>query len=148
MMVSVTACISQLKWIRFKTTRSGRRLAEFSTIDSASRGITGSVKLLFSGARPQLAFIGAIITTLALAFDTFSQQVIVIKWANRNITEPADVPAINQYGQLVKEVEEVGFYAPLSTRAAMYSAIYNPSGIAVPLINAPRETAPGQSLRL
>jgi len=82
MLMAVSAAVSQSESARFSVRSSHHRahkLSEFDSIDSASRGPMGSMKLLLSGTRPQLASIGAAITALSLAFGTFSQQVVGIQ---------------------------------------------------------------------
>lgn len=46
LMVPVTACLGQLKWLWFRGTR---RLTDFELIESAGRGPSGSIRLLLSG---------------------------------------------------------------------------------------------------
>ena len=131
MMISVAASISQLKWIHFSARRSmqnGHKLAEFDDMDQASRGARGSLKLLLSRA-PQLTSVGAIITIFALAFDTFSQQVIAIESAIGNQTQPADIPAVASYSLYMKNGQEGRFFAPLSITAAIYNGVYDPGNI-------------------
>lgn len=69
----IAACISQTKWIRFKS--SARRVQEFDLFDNASRGPSGALVLL-SRVPWGLASVGAVATILALGVDTFAQQVI------------------------------------------------------------------------
>lgn len=73
MMVSVAACIGQLKWLWF---RRPRRLRDIDTVDQASRGSWGSILLLFRLTSTQLVSIGALITILATAIDPFTQQIV------------------------------------------------------------------------
>ena len=131
MMVSVAAGISQLKWIRFgvlRSTRSGRRMAEFDDMDQASKGARGSLKFLLSRI-PQLASIGAVITIFALAFDTFSQQVIAIETAVGNITQPANIPGVASYSLYMKDGQENAFTAPLPVTAAAYNGVFDSGNI-------------------
>lgn len=70
---AVAACISQYKWLYFKTAM--RTLGDFDLFEEASRGPVGSLRLLAT--RPRgLASIGAAATILALGFDVFIQQII------------------------------------------------------------------------
>lgn len=73
LMLPVAEAIGQLKWIWF---RRKSKLMDFFTFDSASRGPWGSLMLLGSTRCRHLASLGAAITILALAFETFFQQIV------------------------------------------------------------------------
>lgn len=75
MLLAVTQCISQSKWLLFRTTP--HRLIDFNTIDEASRGPYGSLSLLTqANGRSHLAYAGAIIIVTSLAVEPFTQQVL------------------------------------------------------------------------
>ena len=70
----ITACISQLKWIYFG--RRGHRVMDLQIFDAASRGPLGAIALIVRirwGAT--IASSGALITILALFQDAFYQQI-------------------------------------------------------------------------
>lgn len=70
----ITACISQLKWIYFGKRR--HRVMDLQIFDAASRGPAGAIWLIFRvrwGATT--ASLGALLTILALAQDAFYQQI-------------------------------------------------------------------------
>ncbi|KAL4961182.1 DUF3176 domain-containing protein [Aspergillus stella-maris] len=71
----VSASLSQEKWIRYVDHRNNR-LIELELYDQASRSIWGSLRYLSQLRRLHLAAFAAVLTILALAFDTFAQQVI------------------------------------------------------------------------
>ncbi|KAH7314336.1 hypothetical protein BKA65DRAFT_516622 [Rhexocercosporidium sp. MPI-PUGE-AT-0058] len=71
MMMAVAECISQLKWIWFKSPRS---LADLTTFEEASRGPWGSTQLLFTLRFHHLAALGALVTIVTIAVDPFVQQ--------------------------------------------------------------------------
>ena len=90
LIMPVAESISQLKWVWF--TRSNR-LIDFQTIDGASRGPLGSIKLLkmtkcmynslyfMQGDKMLILFrnlvsLGAVVTLAALAIEPFLQQVV------------------------------------------------------------------------
>ena len=77
-LVPVSACLSQLKWNRY---RRANRLSDLQALDEASRGAWGSIALFWS-IRPCLATMGAVLTVLAVAIDPFSQQIIAIHSRN------------------------------------------------------------------
>ena len=66
--------IGQLKWQWFSTRRP---LSDLSTYDDASRGPWGSTKLLLEARwRHFAAFLGALITVVALGVDPFTQAIV------------------------------------------------------------------------
>jgi hypothetical protein len=70
----ITACISQLKWIYFG--RRGHRVMDLQIFDDASRGPLGAISLIVRirwGAT--IASLGALLIILALAQDAFYQQI-------------------------------------------------------------------------
>jgi hypothetical protein len=75
MMVGVGSCIAQSGWLYFKN--GPRTITDLQAFDEATRGIKGSIKLLFSIGWG-LPAIGAIVTILSLALDPFAQQVVKV----------------------------------------------------------------------
>ncbi|KAK4148431.1 hypothetical protein C8A00DRAFT_19736, partial [Chaetomidium leptoderma] len=70
---AIGGCVSQYKWIHFQS--APRRLGDLDLIEEASRGPLGSLVLL--ARRPLgLASIAAVVTLLALGFETFVQQMV------------------------------------------------------------------------
>ena len=83
LLVPVASAVSQSKWSWFLPARSavkGRPLRDLNYFDDASRGSWGSLRLLWNLRGRQFVCIGAILTLLALAFDTFSQQVLSVRF--------------------------------------------------------------------
>ncbi|KAF2403822.1 hypothetical protein EJ06DRAFT_546940 [Trichodelitschia bisporula] len=72
LLMVVAECISQLKWFHFGRMHT---LYDMELFDQASRGPYGSMILLLK-VRNVLAWLGAIITIVALAIDPFSQQIL------------------------------------------------------------------------
>lgn len=79
---AVAACISQYKWLHFKS--AVRQLRDLDLFEEASRGPLGAVRLLVSGRPWRMVSVGALVTILALALDTFVQQ--VVKFDTRDVT--------------------------------------------------------------
>lgn len=79
LLVSVSACLSQLKWNQYRGP-AAKPLYGMQAIDQASRGPWGSLEVFFallSGMRLDvLTIVGAFITILALAVDPFAQQIL------------------------------------------------------------------------
>jgi hypothetical protein len=70
----ITACISQLKWIYFG--RRGHSMLDLQTFDDASRGPLGAISLIVRIRRgATIASFGALLTVLALGQDAFYQQI-------------------------------------------------------------------------
>jgi hypothetical protein len=70
---AIGGCVSQYKWIHFES--KPRQLTDLDLIEEASRGPLGSLVLL--ARRPLgLASIAAVVTLLALGFETFVQQMV------------------------------------------------------------------------
>ncbi|KAF2807923.1 uncharacterized protein BDZ99DRAFT_522530 [Mytilinidion resinicola] len=73
LILPVSEAIGQLKWVWFK---KESKLMDFFTFDSASRGPWGSLMLIWTTKCKHLATLGAVITILALAFETMFQQIV------------------------------------------------------------------------
>lgn len=75
---SVTATMGQGKWCWFRISKvqSRRRLMDVQTLDDASRGPLGSVKLLFRQTFVSLCAMGAVVVILSLGYEPFLQQLV------------------------------------------------------------------------
>ncbi|RDI82398.1 hypothetical protein Vi05172_g7748 [Venturia inaequalis] len=73
-LIPITKGLGQLKWVWFA--EKERQLADLETFDGATRGLTGSAKLLWKLRGRQFAVIGAIAMILALGFDPFIQNLV------------------------------------------------------------------------
>ena len=80
LLLAVNACISQWKWLHFKGKK--RPVADLDLFDDASRGSLGSL-LFLAHFRWNMGAVGSLITIIALAFEPFTQQVIVLKTRNQ-----------------------------------------------------------------
>jgi hypothetical protein len=76
---ATTECTAQWKWIIFS--QSKQTLWAFERIDTASRGLFGSITLAFRRDTPLLLRLGAITITLSVAVDPLSQQLIRVEQA-------------------------------------------------------------------
>ncbi|KAI0596517.1 hypothetical protein F4775DRAFT_594201 [Biscogniauxia sp. FL1348] len=75
----VETCVSQGAWIWVSGFRKGRteaRLEDFKMFDEASRGLYGSMVLIWRLKASHLACAGAAITILIQGFETFSSQMV------------------------------------------------------------------------
>jgi hypothetical protein len=88
LILSISEAIGQLKWSWFYG-KDSKDAFDFEIFDKASRGAWGSILLLFRTKGKSLAALGAIITVLLLAIDTFFQQVTDLpqRWALRGELE-------------------------------------------------------------
>jgi hypothetical protein len=74
LILPISEAIGQLKWTWFHGKKS-RDAFDFEIFDKASRGAWGSFMLLCRTKGKSLAALGALLTVLLLAIDTFFQQV-------------------------------------------------------------------------
>jgi len=74
LILPISEAIGQLKWSWFRG-KTSRNALDFEIFDKASRGAWGSFLLLFRTKGRSLAAMGALLTLLLLAIDTFFQQV-------------------------------------------------------------------------
>ncbi|CAN9102599.1 unnamed protein product [Alternaria alternata] len=74
LILPISEAIGQLKWAWFRGSES-KDMIDFEIFDKASRGAWGSFLLLFRTKGRSLAALGAVLTLLLLAVDTFFQQV-------------------------------------------------------------------------
>ncbi|KAJ9616769.1 hypothetical protein H2200_000488 [Cladophialophora chaetospira] len=110
--------IGQLKWDWFQRDRN---LIDLNRLDSASRGPWGSCCLLFTNYKHYLAFLGALVTIVALAIDPFSQQVIKYTFCRQPVSNlGASVTVANNYTQAVGPLD-------LQMASAAYVGILNPA---------------------
>jgi len=84
LILPISEAIGQLKWSWFHGKES-KDAFDFEIFDKASRGAWGSVLLLFRTRGRSLAALGALLTVLLLAIDTFFQQVTDLpeRWTSR-----------------------------------------------------------------
>ncbi|KAJ8113489.1 hypothetical protein OPT61_g4394 [Boeremia exigua] len=95
LILPISEAIGQLKWSWFQDGKS-KEMIDFEIFDKASRGAWGSFLLLFRTKGRSLAALGAVLTLLLLATDTFFQQVSDL--SERWILEGhGDIPRIVQY---------------------------------------------------
>lgn len=83
-MLSVGACVSQIKWVYFK--KAPHSLYDLQTFDDASRGPLGAMELITRLSPKDIitdrstgagwAFWASVLTILALALDPFAQQIL------------------------------------------------------------------------
>ena len=93
MLLAATESIGQAKWLLFR--KQNRNLADFKTIDEASRGPWGAFLLLyrFWDGRTILASAGAFIVLASLAVDPFTQQILSYPSIS-NVTSGYQQPAL------------------------------------------------------
>ncbi|KAK7720578.1 hypothetical protein SLS63_009796 [Diaporthe eres] len=77
LLFAVGELVSQWKWILF--TDRARPLMDFERIDSASRGLLGSLQLMWNCKKAWILRLGALIILLDVAVDPFSQQLVQLR---------------------------------------------------------------------
>ncbi|KAI9733085.1 MAG: hypothetical protein M1834_003631 [Cirrosporium novae-zelandiae] len=93
LVLAVVESISQWKWILFS--RRQQRLIDLDIIDCSSRGPLGSMKLLWRTRGMAYAWIGAVITILALGLDPFAQQLLQLQ-SRLEYSKPDNLTGIAQ----------------------------------------------------
>ncbi|KAJ4295616.1 hypothetical protein N0V90_007629 [Kalmusia sp. IMI 367209] len=96
LIIPTSEAIGQLKWNWYNGSKS-KEMVDFEIFDKASRGGPwGSVMLILRTKGKSLAALGAVLTILMLAIDTFFQQVIELpdRWV---LQAKALVPVVSQY---------------------------------------------------
>lgn len=100
LILPISEAIGQLKWTWFHGKKS-RDAFDFEIFDKASRGAWGSIMLLCRTKGRSLAALGALLTILLLAIDTFFQQVTDLpeRW---KLQGESFIPRIAQYKPIVE----------------------------------------------
>ncbi|KAK6853870.1 hypothetical protein PG995_010682 [Apiospora arundinis] len=127
MLVAAAEVISQAKWSWFSQPRPLSHLHDF---ESASRGVAGSLKLLFIAPQSSLAVVAAMVTISSLAIGPFTQQAIktvacpqVLEDANASIPVAHFMPGRAKYYRIAAGQWEVD----VDMKGAMIQALTNPS---------------------
>jgi hypothetical protein len=122
-----TSCIGQLKWTRF--TDHKRPLIQLELFDAASRGLRGSLRMIFTPALWHVALVGAVVTVAAIAIGPFTQQAITYPLRTVNVST-ATVPRTQTYQNSapggILALKDV----PLTMKAAAYSGLFDSSAAA------------------
>ncbi|KAF1991323.1 hypothetical protein K402DRAFT_322720 [Aulographum hederae CBS 113979] len=119
--------LSQLKWIRFKSSRAP--LADMEVFDEASRGTWGALKLLVTARGGIFGSFGAVITIVALAIGPFAQQIALYKSRVVEIPGIATVPrALNYTGALPSNISPTGYAPILPMKSAVYNGLFAENG--------------------
>ncbi|KAF2475904.1 uncharacterized protein BDR25DRAFT_253533 [Lindgomyces ingoldianus] len=127
-LLPIADCIGQLKWTWFARGQP-LPLLDFEIFDSASRGILGSIFLLFRLRFMHIASLGCIVTILAIAIDPLTQQ--ALSQPTRSIPVPtgtATIPRAQNYSLSMDALQDGDDYisAPNSLIGAMYIGLYTP----------------------
>lgn len=122
-MYPVASAIGQLKWLR---ARRQRPMNDFRLMDDASRGSLGSVLLLIQGRGGVFVSVGAFITILALATNTFIQQVLKYEtaWPSSNKVFMPVARYMNGSGSL-SSGKMTDFGVDESMIPALYNGVFN-----------------------
>ncbi|KAK7926693.1 hypothetical protein PG985_003691 [Apiospora marii] len=126
MLVAAAEVISQAKWDWFSRPRPLSHLNDF---ESASRGVAGSLKLLFVAPQSTLAIVAALVTISSLAIGPFTQQALrtvacpqVLEEANASIPVAHSMPGRAKYFRIGAGQWEVD----VDMKGAMIQAMTNP----------------------
>ncbi|KAI0965900.1 hypothetical protein F4678DRAFT_476309 [Xylaria arbuscula] len=123
MNISLQNSMSQLKWIRFKETRT--RLSDMEAYDEASRGTWGAIKLMFTLRGGFLGSFGAFISIIVLLLGPFAQQIVIYQTRVVESPEGATVSrALNYTGALPGTTSSTGFVPILPLKSAVYNGLF------------------------
>ncbi|KAK3336707.1 hypothetical protein B0T19DRAFT_396425 [Cercophora scortea] len=144
----VETAVSQGAWVWVSEAAQRRdgheaRLKDFKVFDEASRGLWGSLCLLWRLRLRHLGCVGAAVIILAHGFETFSQQMVTFEQRPRRVVNatmsPAPPPSRSEVWDTYLSRGYTGDLVPaLSTKAAVYSGIISTE---LPAIMASCETA-------
>ncbi|KAI1366694.1 hypothetical protein F5Y08DRAFT_124522 [Xylaria arbuscula] len=127
MNISLQNSMSQLKWIRFKETRT--RLSDMEAYDEASRGTWGAIKLMFTFRGGFLGTFGAFISIIVLLLGPFAQQIVTYQTREVESLEGASVArALNYTGALPGTTSSTGFVPILPLKSAVYNGLFAENG--------------------
>ncbi|EUC49125.1 hypothetical protein COCMIDRAFT_85359 [Bipolaris oryzae ATCC 44560] len=131
LILPISEAIGQLKWTWFHGKKS-RDAFDFEIFDKASRGAWGSVMLLCRTRGRSLAALGALLTILLLAIDTFFQQVTNLpeRW---KLEGESFIPSIVRYEPTVQNQYEASIGVPMAVtnnelRRGMVPFFYDQNG--------------------
>jgi hypothetical protein len=95
LIIPTSEAIGQLKWNWFNG-KTSKEVYDFEIFDKASRGPWGSFMLLMVTKGKSLAALGAVLTLLMLAIDTFFQQLVSLpqRW---EMSEVVRIPRVINY---------------------------------------------------
>jgi hypothetical protein len=122
---TVQECISQLKWLWYSG--ASRPLGDVETYDRASRGLTGSVELLWKLRLTPTASFGALLTVAHLAIAPLAQQSLLS--LSVSVVEPggkATIPTTMDWTEAVQQTQTFEMpYGYDSISPGMKGAILN-----------------------
>ena len=131
LILPISEAIGQLKWTWFHGKKS-RDAFDFEIFDKASRGAWGSFMLLCRTKGKSLAALGALLTILLLAIDTFFQQVTDLpeRW---KVQGESFIPRIVRYEPILENQyeDDSGVAIALTNnemRRGMQPFFYNQNG--------------------
>ncbi|KAI1368275.1 hypothetical protein F5Y08DRAFT_296174 [Xylaria arbuscula] len=134
----VESCIGQGAWIWVSGFRKGKteaKLEDFKMFDEASRGLYGSLVLLWRMKARHFACIGSLITILVLGFETFSSEMVTYDQIPTVLKgKPALPPPRAETWHNITSDAFGETSLMLSTKAAIYDGIISTSTVTdVPL---------------
>ncbi|KAF2137036.1 uncharacterized protein K452DRAFT_199136, partial [Aplosporella prunicola CBS 121167] len=128
LLVPVTSCISQLKWLHFMG--SPRRLHDIEMFDEASRGPWGAFTFLWRlRLRSKLAAWGSLIMVLSTAVGPFTQQLITypVRSIHHENAELGVAHILDSRPEYKNHVVDGSAFNGISPKlqSAIYSGLYN-----------------------
>lgn len=129
LMVVLGSTLSQEAWLWLASNATRpiprSKLRDLSLSDAASRGVWGSLIVLFYSWRRWIALVGALVAVLSLAMDIFTQQLVT--YTSMPMTDrvysltPGNIPWTDYYNNFYGNPAEAAFGTTLDVKAAAYS---------------------------
>ncbi|KAI2767180.1 hypothetical protein DTO012A8_7597 [Penicillium roqueforti] len=124
LLFAVSNGLGQMKWVWFS--RQSRTLSDLDTFDLASRGLSGSVALLWLVKGRHLAAIGSLAMIFSIGFDPFVQN--LVHYVPHYREDPSQVSLLAStrgYNTVGPLLGGDTFYVDPILKANVYSALFN-----------------------
>lgn len=131
-LVTIAGVLGQAKWLWFS--QHARPIIHLQQCDAASRGLTGSLKLLFIAPTSIIAVLSCLIVIFSLAIGPFTQQAIKTTpcpQTRRDVAASIPVAHYMDYPGANQALYSNGPGAwglPVDLKGAMINGLVNPSG--------------------
>ncbi|KAJ4289568.1 hypothetical protein N0V90_010897 [Kalmusia sp. IMI 367209] len=132
---TVQECLSQLKWLWFSD--ASRPLRDADTYDSASRGLGGSVQLLWKLRFNPTASFGALLTIVHLAIAPLAQQsLLALSVPVVELNGRATIPATKDWAEALQQTQTLKMpagYDAISPgmKGAIFSGLFASANVTI-----------------
>ncbi|KAI1622211.1 hypothetical protein EDD37DRAFT_510743 [Exophiala viscosa] len=124
LVMSITAALSQCKWNLYTRNEHPVKLADFQSLDAASRGPLGALRLIMSYRCPDLALMTAAVIIAGFALEPFVQQAVDFpsRFTRTNVT--ATIPVTTSYDDYASGEDSMVKTVDLPMKAAIYDGLF------------------------